>query len=293
MTEILAGFDPGHLWGRLDLLAATRHTPDDRQGIHYGMLRALGITRCRDGLPWRSGKYGRMRIAAASGMQVIFDACHFDVAPDYVLDAHFEWIGRASRGAPIWICPMNEPSIVPMMTGHEKSREWATETGIRCMNTVRRWNSNSHFMSVDSITGAGDHEYQPTDEMVATGMIETVGVNYYPHTANAPLGEVILKTWERYRLPVMVSETGWHVGHPEQEHRFPAIRTRGQWLRHVLDECDIAIDGGAHIDGVCIYPITDTPSWNEGETDIWPNGLIGTDLQIEPSLRRVIEWAQP
>ena len=291
MIDLLAGFDPGFVRnGTMSLLKATRHTADDRQGIHYGMLRALGISRARDGFPvFGESKFGRLRAAESAGMDVIWDACHFDLWHEPSMVEHFGWIGKATRGRPVKICPMNEPSIVPMMSADRWSQDFAVQMALVCIETVLVWNPFATFVSVDVVNGGGEEQYRATDALVGTGKISTVGINYYPHDAQAPLSDVIEATWKRYGLPVLVSETSWHDGHAGQAAAFPQIRNKRGWLEHCLQNAALAKRNGAVVDGICWYPITDMPSWDvDGE--VWSNGLIRQDLSIDPSLAEVLSW---
>lgn len=103
----------------MDLLRATRHVPQDRMAVHYGICRGLGITRARDGLPSGHPIRSRLATAASARMSVAWDLHHFDIASKRESERHARHVGAVARqfGGPLWICPMNEPSIVPLMSG--------------------------------------------------------------------------------------------------------------------------------------------------------------------------------
>jgi hypothetical protein len=113
------------------------------------------------------------------------------------------------------------------------------------------------------------------------GLLGTVGVNFYPHNQwyvtdqwyqgigtvppghpdYRPLSDMLVEVSERYRRPLMVSETGMDgIG-------------RDQWLRYVCDEVRSAMARGAEVTGICIYPITSYPAWSDGR--LCDTGLFG------------------
>ena len=57
--------------------------------------------------------------------------------------------------------------------------------------------------------------------------------------------------YNRYGKPIFLSETG-HFG-----------SGRIEWLEEVTSECLKAIDNGVELLGVCIYPVTDRPDWDD------------------------------
>jgi hypothetical protein len=93
--------------------------------------------------------------------------------------------------------------------------------------------------------------------------LDIVGVNFYPDNqftidgTTIPQGDpryknfsrILTEVWERYRRPMIVSETG-----AEGEARVP-------WLRYVCDECAIALQAGVELHGITLYPIANHPGW--------------------------------
>lgn len=100
----------------------------------------------------------------------------------------------------------------------------------------------------------------------AASYVDFVGVNYY-HANQFEVGTERRLHWhlgdprrvafrhllhevhERYQRPVIVAETS-HFG-----------IGRGRWLTDIACEARGAIDEGARIAGICLYPITDRPDW--------------------------------
>lgn len=129
---------------RLDLLASTRHR--ELASRDYARLRAVGMTACRDGVPWTvaersAGVYDfssvtpMLRAAERHGVQVVWDLLHFgwpdDVdpfAPSF--PSRFARYARAfaehharESDAPPWVAPVNEMSFLAWAGGD-----------VRCLN---------------------------------------------------------------------------------------------------------------------------------------------------------------
>jgi hypothetical protein len=281
-----AGFESGHLgWSNHDLLVTTRHLPEDRMAEHYAIARSHGLRQARDGLPWRHDPVSRLRTAEASGMEVTWDLAHFDRAPDPV--AHAVAVASAADPKrPLRLCPVNEPSIYPMLAG--MPWEEAVEMAIAMARAARDHHADVRLLACDPINGIGERQFAAVDRLVAAGVVDTVGINSYPHTARAPLGRAILKSWRRYKLPILVAETSWHDGHRAQRRRFPGFSKR-RWLEHVLTEVEWAQERGARVQGLCWYPIVDCPPWpHPGSAHRWRHGLIREDLGLDPVLSKAL-----
>ncbi|HVI04972.1 MAG TPA: hypothetical protein VM711_02625 [Sphingomicrobium sp.] len=95
-------------------------------------------------------------------------------------------------------------------------------------------------------------------------LVDVVGWNFYPHNQwywkgptipmghheYRPLGEMLIETAVRYQKPIFLSETG-------------AEGTgRASWLHYVCNEVRDAMRRGADIRGICLYPITAYPGWD-------------------------------
>lgn len=95
-------------------------------------------------------------------------------------------------------------------------------------------------------------------------LVDVVGLNYYPHNQwycegpTIPLGhheyrplcELLIDIAERYGKPIFLSETGAE-GTPKPS-----------WLHYVCNEVRDAMERGADIRGICWYPITAYPGWD-------------------------------
>jgi beta-glucosidase/6-phospho-beta-glucosidase/beta-galactosidase len=126
------------------------------------------------------------------------------------------------------------------------------------------------------IVNKNEHQYQAMD-MIAGRMcpelggdeslLDILGLNYYwncqwedraetlPWPANdgrrKPLSDLLENTYKRYGRPIFLSETG-HFG-----------CGRVPWLEEVTSECMKAIQRGVVFYGICIYPVTDRPDWDD------------------------------
>jgi hypothetical protein len=260
-----AGFECGHLgWCDQDLLIETRHTPSSDMTAHYAAAAGLGITTARDGLPWRHRSEPRVA-AVPDGTRVIWDLCHFDPPPRP--DAHAIRCAKAITG-PAHIVAVNEPSVWPLLCRRPKKAAIATA---RRMMTAFGLMRDARFYTCDPFHHLNEAVFAATDALVATGWISVVGVNYYPHDATVPLVDVLRAVAGRYGLPVAIMETGWHVGHPEAQRRFPFIgNSQAAWLAHVRDEVAAS---GVPVEGICWYPFLDQPVWGKpGTRRRWPCG---------------------
>lgn len=98
--------------------------------------------------------------------------------------------------------------------------------------------------------------------------VDLVGVNYYHgnqweagsrrplhwHLADplrVPLSRLLRTVYDRYRLPLAISETS-HVG-----------EGRAAWLQEVVAQVRIATDSGVAVESICLYPVMDRPDWEE------------------------------
>jgi hypothetical protein len=120
--------------------------------------------------------------------------------------------------------------------------------------------------------------------------LDIVGINYYwtnqwelgaedcPLDHDDPrrvdLSRLVRRVWKRYGGELLITETA-HVH-----------ESRNFWMRYVADECEVLLDEGVPLRGVCLYPILGMPHWHF--RDRWvPMGLWDI-VHDHPSLRREI-----
>ena len=120
-------------------------------------------------------------------------------------------------------------------------------------------NRSGMFEAYDWIMGRAEPELGGDPSL-----IDVVGLNYYPHNQwyfegptipmghheYRPLADMLVEMAERYGKPVFLSETGAEgSGKPS-------------WLHYVCNEVREAMRRGADFRGLCWYPITAYPGWD-------------------------------
>ncbi len=95
--------------------------------------------------------------------------------------------------------------------------------------------------------------------------LDAVGINFYSdnqwyldgstvplgHRDYRPLADMLVETYERYGRPLLITETGAEGS------------ARPAWFHYVCDEVRDAIRRGVPVEGVCLYPITSFPCWDD------------------------------
>ena len=95
-------------------------------------------------------------------------------------------------------------------------------------------------------------------------LVDVVGLNFYPHNEwyfegptipmghheYRPLSDMLVDMAERYHKPVFISETGAEGS------------GRAAWLHYVCDEVRAAQGRGTDVRGICLYPVTAYPGWD-------------------------------
>jgi beta-glucosidase/6-phospho-beta-glucosidase/beta-galactosidase len=131
----------------------------------------------------------------------------------------------------------------------------------RRRNTVRAAEQNLQGMyeAYDWIMGLAKPEMGGDPSLV-----DVVGWNFYPHNQwyyegptipmghheYRPLADMLVEMAQRYQKPVFLSETGAEgTGKPS-------------WLHYVCNEVRAAMDRGVDMRGICWYPITAYPGWD-------------------------------
>ena len=221
-------------------------------------------------------------------------------------------VQQSVSSLPPLVCPLNEinfmswavevgyfPRVGPRKTGWFKRQ--LVRTGIAAAKAIRaRWPKATllwaeplvhiappdrrrptlrraeeyrlgQFESYDWITGRAEPEFGGDPSLV-----DMIGLNFYPHNQwyhrgptipmghheYSPLADMLLEVAERYGKPVFLSETGAEGS------------GRSSWLHYVCNEVRDAISRGADVRGICWYPITAYPGWdNSRHADA---GLLST-----------------
>jgi hypothetical protein len=120
-------------------------------------------------------------------------------------------------------------------------------------------NRSGMFEAYDWIMGLAEPELGGDPSLV-----DVIGLNYYPHNQwywegptipmghheYRPLADMLVEMAERYGKPIMLSETGAEgSGKPS-------------WLHYVCNEVRDAMGRGVDMRGICWYPVTAYPGWD-------------------------------
>lgn len=128
----------------------------------------------------------------------------------------------------------------------------------------------AQFEALDMLSGRARPELGGKPDYV-----DVVGINYYlhnqwvdgdlpvavDHPQYRPFHAMLADFYERYRRPIFVAETGIEGD------------LRPAWLRIMANEVAAAIRSGVPVEGLCLYPITDYPGWDDDRH--CPTGLFG------------------
>lgn len=141
----------------------------------------------------------------------------------------------------------------------------------------------------DLLTGRQEPEMGGTPDMV-----DVIGLNYYPHNqwyfdgptvplghhAYRPLADMLMETSARYDRPVWIAETGAEGS------------ARPAWLHYVGDEVQEAMARGVSVEGICLYPLTHYPGWDNGRpvsTGLFSEASDTGDRRLHAPLLRELE----
>lgn len=201
---------------------------------------------------------------------------------------------------PPFVCPLNEinflswavddgyfPRVGPKRRGWFK-RQLVT-TAIMAARAIKRQWPQSVIVWAEPLIHIAPHDRRPATIRSAAqnlqGMYEAydwimglaepqlggdpsladiVGLNFYPHNQwyyqgptipmghheYRPLADMLEEMAQRYRKPLFLSETGAEGS------------GRPAWLHYVCDEVREAGRRGVSVEGICIYPVTAYPGWD-------------------------------
>ena len=158
--------------------------------------------------------------------------------------------------------------------------------------TIRaaRQNLEGMYEAYDWITGLARPELGGDPSLV-----DVVGWNFYPHNQwyfqgptipmghheYRPLSDMLIETAERYQKPVFLSETGAEGS------------GKASWLHYVSSEVRDAMDRGADVRGICWYPITAYPGWDNSrhaETGLFSTIVASGSRHVDDRLLAEFEF---
>jgi hypothetical protein len=119
----------------------------------------------------------------------------------------------------------------------------------------------AQFEALDMIDGRRHPELGGSQRF-----LDLIGLNYYTHNQWTQPGRRPIKRthplyvpphlifadfYKRYERPMLIAETGIEDD------------LRADWFRYVADETRTAIEKGVPLHGLCLYPITNHPGWED------------------------------
>jgi hypothetical protein len=131
----------------------------------------------------------------------------------------------------------------------------------------------AQFEAYDLLTGRSEPELGGRPDLV-----DVVGLNFYPHNQwyfngptipmghheYRPLADMLAEAAGRYGKPIFIAET------------MAEGSGRPAWLHYVCDEVRAAMARGVAFEGICLYPVTAYPGWdNSRHAEV---GLFSTPL---------------
>jgi beta-glucosidase/6-phospho-beta-glucosidase/beta-galactosidase len=213
-------------------------------------------------------------------------------------DGYFPQVGPKQRG---WF--KHQLVTTAIAVSRAIKREWPDATIIwaeplihiaphdRRRSTLRAAQQNLQGMyeAYDWIMGKAKPELGGDPSFV-----DFVGLNFYPHNQwyfkgptipmghheYRPLADMLIEMAERYEKPLLLSETGAEgTGKPS-------------WLHYVSNEVRDAMTRGADIRGICWYPMTAYPGWDNSrhaETGLLSTVVANGSRHVDEKLRAEFE----
>lgn len=264
----LAGFETARIhWNGLDMADQTRHTPETDMVANYQWAMRHGFSGARDSLAWHRPMQDRVA-AAPDGFHVIWSLHHFGPPPPDPA-AHALAALHLLPGRPT-IVPVVEPNI-----GFGVSGTHPHEAISLSLEMIRAMEGRADVVTGDPIHRLDEEEWRATDALISSGAVTAVGVHCYGHHLSVPLRDVIMVAQRRYGLPVVVGETGFHDGHPDNDSRPHGCQTRTDWVSYVEREAREA--GAEWASWMPVIPCNweGGPAWPSG----WPDTLADAGVR--------------
>ena len=207
---------------------------------------------------------------------------------------------QSVSGGPPAVCPLNEinflswavddgyfPQVGPKQHGWFKRQ--LVRAGIMAARAIKQRWPKATIVWAEPLIHIAPHDLRPATVRAAArnlqgmyeaydwimglantelggdpSLVDVVGWNYYPHNQwyfkgptvpmghheYRPLADMLVEVAQRYGKPLFLSETGAEGS------------GRPAWLHYVCDEVREARGRGADVRGICIYPVTAYPGWD-------------------------------
>jgi hypothetical protein len=223
---------------------------------------------------------------------------------------------QSVTGRPPLVCPLNEinflswavddgyfPRVGPKKRGWFKHQ--LVSAAIAASKAIKRLWPDSTIVWAEPLIHIAPHDPRPATVRAAEqnlqgmyeaydwimglakpelggdpSLVDVVGWNFYPHNQwyykgptipmghheYRPLADMLVELAKRYRKPMFISETGAEGS------------ARPAWLHYVCDEVREAQKRQARIEGICLYPITAYPGWdNSRHCEVGLLSTVGSD----------------
>lgn len=207
-------------------------------------------------------------------------------------------------------------TFYPYKTGHgDALKRQLVRASIAGMDAVREIEPRARFVQAEPIIYIAPNKLFPDDDMAVSSYVlsqfevwdmlsgrlapelggaprylDILGANYYwnnqwEHLGNRlalgtelhkPLSDMLADVYARYKLPLLITETGAE-GHGANS-----------WMRYVVGEVQVAIETGTPIEGICLYPVTDYPGWEDDRHCKCGVIAISDDWQTRTIRREVV-----
>lgn len=238
---------------------------------------------------------------------------------------------QSITGKPPLICPLNEinflswavddgyfPPVGPGKRGWFKDQ--LVKTAIRAARAIKSQWSKATIVWAEPLIHIAPHDrrratiraaqqnlqgmYEAYDWIMGLArpelggdpsLVDVVGWNFYPHNQwyfqgptipmghheYRPLSDMLIETAERYQKPVFLSETGAEGS------------GKASWLHYVCNEVRDAMARGADVRGICWYPITAYPGWDNSrhaETGLFSTVVANGSRHVDDRLLAEFEF---
>jgi len=209
-------------------------------------------------------------------------------------------VHRSVTERPPLVCPLNEisfhswavdegyfPPVGPDEAGWFKRQ--LVRTGIRAARAIKQNRPETTIVWAEPLINIAPHDrrrrtvraaaqnlqgmYEAYDWILGlaepelggdASLADVIGLNFYPHNQwyyqgptipmghheYRPLSDMLVEFAARYDKPVFIAETGAEGS------------GRPAWLHYICDEVREALRQGTRVEGICLYPITAYPGWD-------------------------------
>ena len=234
-------------------------------------------------------------------------------------------VRQSVTGRPPLVCPLNEinfiswavddgyfPRVGPEQRGWFKNQ--LIRTAITAAKAIKQHCPNSTIVWAEPLIHIAPHDrrrrtvlaaqrnlqgmYEAYDWILGLArpelggdpsLVDVLGWNFYPHNQwyfkgptipmghheYRPLADMLLEVAERYKKPIFLSETGAEG------------TAKPSWLHYVCNEVRDAMSRGADIRGICWYPVTAYPGWDNSrhaETGLFSTVVANGSRHVDERL---------